>query len=91
MIGTPTISKNNAPTQSSPSPSSKISPNASCRRSVNILENSANSAMFPKIIRTSSFVIGGGQPPEPEDDSEDVEIVRIEEPDDLGGVAGLGK
>ena len=46
--------------------------------------------MFPKIMRTSSLVIGGPRWDEVEDDSDEVESVRDEDPDDLGGVVGRG-
>ena len=41
--------------------------------------------MFPKIMRTSSLVIGGSRWDELEDDSDEVESVRDEDPDDLEG------
>ena len=46
--------------------------------------------MFPKIMRTSSLVIGGPRWDELEDASAEVESVRDEDPDGLGGIIGRG-
>ena len=46
--------------------------------------------MFPKIMRASSLVIGRLRWDELEDDSNEVESVWDEDPDDLVGVIGRG-
>lgn len=42
--------------------------------------------MLPNIMRASSFPIGGPQWLELEEDAEEVDKVRDDEPDELGGV-----
>lgn len=56
---------------------------------MNISANKAISVMLLKIILVSSGVIGG--PSEEVDESEDVDTVREEEPDEFGGEAGMVK
>ena len=63
-------------------------PRAFSRASVKWSANKASSAMLPKMIFESSRDMGG-LAVEPLDESDTVEAVRDEEPDDFGGVVGI--
>jgi hypothetical protein len=82
-----TLRRNNAPTASVPCPPSTTDPSAISISSVNISVNMAISVMLPNIIFASSCVIGG--PREEADESDDVDCVRDDGPEELGGVAGM--
>jgi len=82
-----TLRTNNAPTTSVPCPPSTTDPSAISISSVNISVNMAISVMLLNIIFASSAVIGG--PREDEDESDDVDWVREDGPEEFGGVAGM--
>jgi len=82
-----TIRRNRSPTESSPCPPSITDPRAISSSSVNISANKAISVMLLKIIFVSSGVIGG--PSEAVDESDDVDTVREDDPDEFGGEAGM--
>lgn len=82
-----TVLRKRVPTWSSPLPPSTRSPRASSRARQNTSENSAISEILPKMILTSCSVIGGPRSARV-DESEAVERVREDEPDELGGEVG---
>lgn len=88
-----TILRNNSPTLSSPTPPGKTFPSASSSCSENMSENRASSVILEKMVLVSSKLIGG--PPDevdPVEESEAVETVRADDPEEFefefGGVAG---
>jgi len=81
-----TIRRNNAPTVSVPCPPSTADPSAISISSVSISVNKAISVMLPNIIFASSCVIGR---PKDADESDAVDCVRDEDPEESGGVAGF--
>lgn len=97
-----TIERKRAPTWSSPLPPSRRSPRASSSAWQNRSENTAISVILPKMSLTSSGVMGGAGSPAAAtrpfvagprtaeiEESEAVETVREEEPDDDGSECGI--
>ena len=81
-----TVSRNNAPTWSSPVPPSRTFPNAASSFPVNSSEKVARSATLLNMIFTSSGPIGGSSNRDP-DESDAVECVRDDDAES-GGVGG---
>lgn len=90
--GVLTISRNSAPTLSSPLPPSSAPPRASSKRSTKWSENMARSPILPNMMWTSSRVMGGPSCEDAVEESEAVETVLDDElepePGEKGG--GLG-
>ncbi len=88
--GERTISRNSRPTVSSPEPPSSTSPRASSSASENASAKEAKSSTLVKMIFASSTVMAGPHADDDDaaDESDTVESVRDDEPDEPGGVAG---